>query len=275
LRSALLAFAVLIVISPLASAVTRPDEWTVDVPSTTYFSGDWVNVTVTGYDPPSVPFLYFNVTNPNGTLVDQRYVQVVNGTANFSMLLGLDAPTGKWILNCTANASLVSQIGFEVVFDELNYLAKRVALLEKENQEQSRKIETQRIQLREFGQMVAWYWLIPIEVGILFVVIGWWFWTIVLPTWRLVHDWYYPIGDRLKLRVRIISVLIGRYGASDQRAYYPALRVAHLPIETDPIYRAARRLKGLEQEDIPRSAQLQDPPIQKPVRPVRRPGGSS
>lgn len=278
MRRALLALAVLLVM-PLAAAAPGDDVgWSVQLASTTYFVGDWVNVSVVGPRPPPVPFLYFNLTDPNGTLIDQRYIQVVNGSANYSFLLQLESSPGNYLLNVTANSTLVAQIGLKVVYDELNYLSKRVSLLERDNDRLEARLATQRQEIRDVQAKVAWYWLIPILVGVIFVLMGWWLFSVVLPTWRLVFEWYYPLGitldKQMTRRVRIITMLLGRFHPADFRATYPRLRVNRLPIEFSPLYRAMRRAKGLPDLELPHDMQLPDDPRPTKVRKVRKERGA-
>lgn len=243
--------------------------YNVIAPSTTYFGGDWVNISIVGPDPAPVPFLYFNLTDANGTIRDIRYIQVVNGTANYTLLLDLDAATGAYVLNCSANGTLIAQVGFTIVFDELNYLSKRVTILEREQDLQARRLEAQRLALRDLDSKVWWYWLNPISTIILWFGFVWIMTAVVIPTWRLQYTWQFPTSDRLRLKSRLAGALVARWGQSDQRNYYPDVRLFDFPGAADPLVRAGRRAAGLPQEPIPRQTNVPARPVAPKVRKVR------
>lgn len=270
MRPVFLVVAFLLVTVPTAARAADVPSYDVIAPSSTYFGGDWVNISVVGPDPPPVPFLYFNLSDPNGTLVDIRYVQVVNGSANYTLLLDLDATTGNYVLNCTSNGTLIAQVGFTVVYDELNYLSKRVAILERDSEQQAHRLEAQRLALRELDAKVWWYWLNPISTIALWVGFVWIMTQVVIPTWRLQYTWQFPTSDRLSLKSRIAGQIVARWGPSDQRNFYPDVRLFDFPGAADPVIRAGRRAAGLPQEPLPRETHVAARPSAPKVKRIRR-----
>ena len=199
--------------------------WEVRTASTTYFAGDWINLSIVGPRPSAVPFLYFNLSDPNGTLVDQRYIQVINGTVNFSYLLDLDAPQGHFLLNISSNDTLVAQVGFTVQFDELNYLSKRVAYQEKRLEDQARRLEVQRIANRELNQRVDAFWWVPyFGIGVvLFMAVS--YRIVIEPVWMHWHNLGEDFNPQVTVRGRFLNVMANRYSPSELAAHYPMRRL--------------------------------------------------
>jgi hypothetical protein len=270
-RNVFSALSILVVIAALAAPAAASDAfgWSAVAESSIVFVGDWINVTFLGPDPSPAPFLYVNLTDPNGTVLDQRYSQVLNSSARFSFLLPLTALVGDYFVRASVNGTLLVEQRISVLFDDLNFLSKRVALLEQKTELQALRLEGQRLALREMSAKVDWYWLNVVNTIVGWTIVLWALYFVIFPTWKLVFDWYYPLESRLRRRVRFISVLLSRYGPSDLRTYFPMLRMHHIPIEADPMVRAQRRLKGLPQEEIPNSKRWPHRDAAPPVRPVR------
>jgi hypothetical protein len=215
---------VLVILSPPAFAAEESG-WQVVAPTTTFFAGDWINISIVGPRPSAVPFLYFNLSDPNGTLIDQRYIQVINGSANFSFLLPLEAAEGNYLLNASSNDTLIAQVGFTVQFDELNYLSKRVAYQERRYEDLARRQEILRQQNRQLqAQVDGYFWLLPFCVAVfvmLYIAIRY----CVEPVWMYWQQIQAEMSDDVSLRGRFLNWFINYYSPSEREYYHPALRL--------------------------------------------------
>lgn len=226
---------------PNASAADASG-WTVNAPTTTFFIGDWMNVSVSGPRTMFVGFLHFNLTDPNGTIVDEWYNPVVNGTANFSYLLPLSAPPGNYLLNASTLDELVVQVGFVVVYDEMNFMSKRIDLLERRNAELSARLEGQRLRTRELQQQVEGFWWLAPVAAFVFFYIGAAHKMAISPTWQFWTNLGHTVAPKTGLASRIRLSISDYYSPSERAAHEPSLRL----VSADPkaVARVAERSRS-------------------------------
>jgi hypothetical protein len=269
-----LAFAFLAMISFGATGpgAAQPASWHTAVDQTTVFSGDWINVTLTTNDLRSAPLLFFNLTDPNGTVIDEKWLFVdANGTVAYWYRLPLEAPPGKYLFTAVENGSTVAQVGFTVQFDELNYLSKIVSLQGAKIEKLEGRVAAQQLALHDQDSKLWWYWLIPVQIAFFWFFFTWILFVYILPATRLQITWDFPISSRLSKSMRLMVHAVGRFGPSDQRNWHPRVRLFNFPGEADPSVRAMRRAYGLSQERLPRETQIpRREPAERKLRPVRR-----
>lgn len=194
----------------------------------------------------------------------------MNGSYRFTYQLSLDAPQGTYAVTAAVNDNLVAAAQFSVIWDELNYLGKRFALLEATAAKQQFQMDIQHSRYRALEQQYSWtivflYLAIFVVVFILFV-------TFVFPIGamaRLLWRWKYPIHETsLKAHERAFRAIVNPPGAAEIAYLFPNRRAYRPPLQTDPIWLAYRRRVGREGYPPQLPQEWLDPRV-KPA-PIRR-----
>lgn len=133
-RKLLVALTIVIFLASPSSGESLKPGWDVAFNSPNVFIGEPINITVLG------PLLNntaeIRVINANGTLIRDYYALMQNGKAYYNYTTNLDDPSGTWVVNVYVNGTAVARGQLTIVFDEMNYLSKRINLLEKNDVQQ-------------------------------------------------------------------------------------------------------------------------------------------
>ena len=263
-------------------AVDAPG-WAIRSSSNVYFVGDTINITLTS---PGAfrGYALLKITDPNGSAIEGIYIRLVNGSASFVHELPLDAMQGQYSVVATVNENPVAAAEFSVIYDEVNYLGKRVTLMEQQAASLQYQVNVERTANRELREQYGWtvyfLWLSVFVVAFILTVT---FWFPIGTMARLLLKWKYPLDENLRAHERALRAIANPPGSSEIAPLFPNRRGYRPGYFTDPIYLNHRRLAGLPDPPIQLTAPWLNPrepraPIRKiarPVRPVRpiKPGG--
>lgn len=255
-RHLLFASLTLGVILAAAMPAAATDGWTVTVERNTVFVGDSINATIFGplYVPLHVDVYLFD---PNGTMMQYSQGPLINGSIDFTYNLTLDSIAGTWRLSASVGTNEVGSANVTVIFDEINYLQKRVSLLEKQNAEQEHRMDILASGiagiLQNMGSLIWAYVAATLSLCIVLVCT----WYIDLPMFRILLDLDQPFTASLSRRARVLRWLVRNRSPIDLRGIDPTLRFAHSPPETDPLRPRLKRLASPQEGPVKKEADAQ------------------
>jgi hypothetical protein len=162
---------VLIALSPLAGAESVQPGWNVIFLGSNVFLGDSINITVTG------PLQFNNSTvriqliDSGGVELRNYYSVLANGVSYYNYTTSINSTPGVWRVNAyLGEDNLVAKAEVNVIFDEMNYLAKRTTILENQNKHQEEFILRLIKENQNLNDRIDWA-LILVPVGLVATVI--------------------------------------------------------------------------------------------------------
>lgn len=250
-KQTLVATAVLAIVAlnacPLVYADNVPG-WSATLFPPTVFVGDSLNVTIKGTEVNHV--LKLTLTSPNGTLLETRFIRMLNFSAIYKHQFRLDEEPGNYTVQAYVNESLVLEVEFRLIFDEQNYQAKRIAIAEKQIQELQRQAEIQRQATRELrAQVDGFWWLVYLGAFLLIVSLISCLVLKVIITY--LASWRYPYMEILSTFPRFIRAAFAPRGAGDLRSTDYTRNFRFNPLEADGVVRALFRQAGRPEPTLP------------------------
>jgi len=172
---ALLAFAVVVVLplvpAPAAATSVAPG-WNVFLGGDVVFAGDPVNITVKGVAGNFT--VEVRITDPNGTLDRSYFPRYRNTIATYNYTTKFSDASGDWTVGVYIEGNQVAYSAYELRWDELNFLSKRITLLEKQNTQQGAMIRQNAEEIRELRSQIIWFLIAGIATFTATALIGFW-----------------------------------------------------------------------------------------------------
>lgn len=222
--------------------------WSATLFPPTVFVGDSLNVTIKGTELNHI--LKVSLTSPNGTLLETRFIRMLNYSAIYKHQFPLEEEPGNYTVHAYVNESLVLEVEFRLIFDEQNYQAKRLAILEKQTQELQRQIAIERSATRELrAQVDGFWWLVYLGGFLLFVALA--ACVVLKIIVAYLAAWRYPYSEILSAYPRFIRAAFAPRGAGDLRSTDYTRNFRFNPLEADGVVRALFRQAGRPEPTLP------------------------
>lgn len=225
----LVAAGLLLLLAGPAQGITVQAGWELVVPNQVVFIGDAVDINVTG--PAFNLTVEIRLTDPNGTFQHAFFAQLDNGTATWNYTTTeLDFP-GTWRVEALVNGNEVAYAEVIFVFDELTFLSRRQAVLERRMEQQDGIVANLLADNHVLhGQLDLMMFFVPAWIVLGFVIFWWTVRYVTLPWYKLLTEIRAKFDHAPVNTIdRFIVWAAAPWGGSEQEQFHIRLRLLPEP----------------------------------------------